>query len=134
MKEHSIRVTRRGRDTPDVDLSTGPDGPSRWYLLFAGTEPVPRGGLADLVQTFSSDETARNAFREIRLANGSAGSWAQLAVVDAVNGIQPLCWFGIGATPNRSSTLVLTPEASVSRGRARRARRRSSRFQPGRRA
>lgn len=124
MNETSTRIIRRRRDTPAVDSSTGPEGTKQWYLLFAGSEQTPRGGLADLVQTFSSDETARRAFREMRLTNGSAGSWAQLAVVDAVKGIRPLCWFGIGATPNRSFTL--TPEGSSSHGRARRARQRSS--------
>lgn len=69
------------------------------YLLFAASQRAPRGGLGDLVETFSSEEMARRAFRELRLKDCSATNWAQLAVVDGDRGIRPLCWFGVGATP-----------------------------------
>ena len=121
MSETSTRNTRTRAD--------GPQRGSRCYLLFAGSLQGPRGGLADLVQTFNSAADARNAFREIRLKDGSPATWAQLAVVDGATGMQPLCWFGIGATPNRSSTRALHPEAVGSDGTARTARQRSSRFQ-----
>lgn len=68
------------------------------YLLFAGLYQTPLGGLGDLVGTFTSEKTAREAFQQIRLNGTSHTSWAQLAVVDA-HGIKPLCWFGIGAKP-----------------------------------
>ena len=74
---------------------------SRRYLLFAGTRQPPKGGLSDLVDTFTSEEAARRAFRELRLRTVSTTSWAQLAVVDGHAGIRPLCWFGIGAEPGR---------------------------------
>lgn len=79
--------------------TTGQD--SRRYLLFAGTQQPPNGGLCDLVDTFTSEEAARRAFREVRLQTASTTSWAQLAVVDGHAGIKPLCWFGIGAEPGR---------------------------------
>ncbi len=76
------------------------DATARLFLLFAGTQQPPRGGLADLVRTFDSEEAARTAFRQIRLAESSPASWAQLAAVDGQNRTKPLCWFGIGANPD----------------------------------
>lgn len=71
------------------------------YLLFAGTKQPPNGGLGDLVGTFTSEEAARIAFQAIRLRASAPASWAQLAVVDGDQRIEPLCWFGIGAEPRR---------------------------------
>jgi hypothetical protein len=71
------------------------------YLLFAGTQQPPNGGLADLVDTFTSEEAARQAFRDVRLRMSSPTSWAQLALVDERHGVKPMCWFGIGAEPER---------------------------------
>lgn len=88
----------------EFDPSTDPKDPNRMYLLFAGSERAPRGGLADLVRTFSSREGAVAAFREIRLAGSSDACWAQLAVIEDAKGVRPLCWFGIVATPNRNLT------------------------------
>ncbi len=88
-------------DHPELDAgsaSTGATGPC--YLLFAGADAVPMGGMADVVGIFPSEEEARAAFRRVRLETAtSPSSWAQLAVVQGENGIKPLCWFGIGATP-----------------------------------
>ena len=89
---------RQGIETVEAE------GSSPLYLLFAGPQQSPRGGLADLVETFNCEETARTAFREMRLRMDSAGAWAQLAVVNQKSGIRPLCWFGIGATPNHKPT------------------------------
>lgn len=77
------------------------DRPGRRYLLFAGTQQRPNGGLGDLVETFTSEEAARNAFLEIRLRTSAPTSWAQLAVLDESQRLQPVCWFGIGAEPDR---------------------------------
>ena len=74
------------------------------YLLFAGASQPPRGGLGDLVATFTSEQQARDAFRKVRLQPPSLRSWAQLAIVDGDHGIKPLCWFGIGASPDGMST------------------------------
>jgi len=87
------------------DSSTRVGGAGRCYLLFAGSRQPPRGGLGDLVDTFSSDETARAAFREIRLSKCSSVTWAQLVVVDAELGVKPLCWFGVGAKPDGNRSL-----------------------------
>lgn len=88
-------------DHPELvagSVCTGATGPC--YLLFAGAQAVPMGGMADLVGVFLSEEEARGAFRRVRLETAtSPSSWAQLAVVHGENGIKPLCWFGIGASP-----------------------------------
>jgi hypothetical protein len=84
---------------------TGQDGHApatgERYLLFAGTQQPPNGGLGDLLGTFTSEEVARCAFRDVRLRMSSPTSWAQLAVVDGRHGLKPMCWFGIGAEPGR---------------------------------
>ena len=85
----------------DRQSGTTAERDGRRYLLFAGTVQPPNGGLGDLVDTFMSEETARRAFREIRLRTSSTTGWAQLAVIEPQRGIRPLCWFGIGAEPER---------------------------------
>ena len=92
--------------SPNAGTAGGePDGSTgtrrRQYLLFAGSGQPPRGGLSDLVATFTSEETARRTFREIRLRTSSPAGWAQLAELDGSDGIKPLAWFGIGAEPDR---------------------------------
>ena len=72
------------------------------YLLFAGSSQPPRGGLGDLVATFTSEEKARSAFRQLRTQGPSRGSWAQLGVVDADGRLKPVSWFGIGSSLDRS--------------------------------
>ena len=86
----------------DVDNGAATAGGPR-YLLFAGTTQPPRGGLADLVATFTSEEKARQAFRHLRLQPPSPRSWAQLGVLDAEGAVKPLAWFGIGAALHVSS-------------------------------
>ncbi len=130
MGETRTRVSRTRRDPVHTTASTGADAPNRWYFLFAGSEQAPRGGLGDLVRTFDSEQPARSAFREMRLRGTSAACWAQLAVVDAANGIQPLCWFGIGATPNQNLTLSTRQNDVPSRRMTRTSRLRPGRLQP----
>ncbi|MDQ3640379.1 MAG: hypothetical protein M3450_02625 [Actinomycetota bacterium] len=86
--------------------STTPDPQGLRYLLFAGLQQPPNGGLGDLVDTFTSEEAARLAFRQIRLRTSSTNGWAQLAVVDGEHGLKPLCWFGIGARPERYRPVI----------------------------
>ena len=119
---------KRDEQTP-TNSGPGAQRPKRWYLLFAGSEQVPRGGLGDLVQTFGSDDTARTAFLELRLRGDSAARWAQLVMVDGEKGLQPLCWFGIGAAPNDSSARFMHCDGAVGQARARTAKRRTSRLQ-----
>ena len=90
------------RASIDRPARTDSEGRRRCYLLFAGSQPTPRGGLGDLAGAFASELAAREAFRQLRLRQTSATSWAQLAVVDGDHGIHALCWFGIGATPGRT--------------------------------
>jgi hypothetical protein len=99
-------------------LGTTAEQEGRRYLLFAGTHQPPNGGLGDLVDTFDSEDAARRAFREIRLRTSSATDWAQLAVVDRVHGVKPLCWFGIGAEPERYRPARYEPAPDVPVGEA----------------
>ena len=106
-----IRVDGGRHATAAADSST--------YLLFAGIEHPPRGGLHDLVGTFASEPEAREAFRAIRLQPPSPAAWAQLAVVDGA-AMRPLCWFGIGASPdghpiNVSALARAMPDAQAGR-------------------
>ena len=117
VNQNRIRLDRKRTSRTKTTSVNGTQIASRWYLLFAGSGHAPRGGLGDLVQTFVSEEMACTAFRERRLTDGSASSWAQLVVVDGEKGVQPLCWFGIGATPNRNPTLFAHPDG-VASGRA----------------
>lgn len=96
----------------DADTGTA-EQDSRRYLLFAGAQQPPNGGLCDLVGTFTSEEAARRAFREVRLRTASTTSWAQLAVVDGHDGIRPLCWFGIGAEPGRAGSAIARPPVEL---------------------
>ena len=104
---------RSGRASPDAPAGADDQDQPRCYLLFAGSQPAPQGGLGDLVETFTSEATARQAFQHLRVNGSSARSWAQLAVVDGRHGIRPLCWFGIGATPARTSLTSARPEKSI---------------------
>jgi hypothetical protein len=79
------------------------------YLLFAGTQPPPSGTLGDPLDTFTSEDVARRAFRDLRLRMSSPTSWAQLAVVDDRHGLKPMCWFGIDAAPERRAALQRKP-------------------------
>ncbi len=100
-----------------------PDATARLFLLFAGTHQPPRGGLADLVQNYDSEEAARAAFRQIRLSESSPASWAQLAAVDGQNRVKSLCWFGIGANPDaKVMALPALAEGAVLADPARRPR------------
>ena len=83
------------------------------YLLFAGSQQTPQGGLGDLVGAYTSEVAAGEAFRQLRLSQTSASSWAQLAVVDGAHGIRALSWFGIGAAPGRTPVTFPRPEISI---------------------
>lgn len=93
--------------------STSTERPTHCFLLFAGSQQPGRGGLSDLVQTFDSEDAARDAFHQIRLAQSSPASWAQLAVVDGQNRLKPLCWFGIGAEPHLNRAEMLQAAGAV---------------------
>lgn len=84
------------------------------YLLFAGTQPPPNGGLGDPLDIFTSEEAARRAFRDLRLRMSSPTSWAQLAVLDARHGLKPMCWFGLGAEPQPRQSFTKAPQRNHS--------------------
>jgi hypothetical protein len=56
---------KRPKRTRSVPAGVEKGGRGSCYLLFAGSHGSARGGLADLVQTFISEEVARSAFREV---------------------------------------------------------------------
>jgi hypothetical protein len=70
---------KRPKRTRSVPAGVEKGGRGSCYLLFAGSHGSARGGLADLVQTFISEEVARSAFREVpnrrhaRTGPGTAG-------------------------------------------------------------
>lgn len=103
-------MSGRSGPAPLGTPALGEQDRSRCYLLFAGSHRTPHGGLADLVGAFTSEETARQAFQQIRLDQPSKTSWAQLAVVDGHHGICALSWFGIGATPARTPLSLPRPK------------------------
>lgn len=104
-----------GRSRASLDRPELADNQDRQlcYLLFAGSQQAPQGGLGDLVGAFTSEAAAREAFRQLRLSQTPASSWAQLAVVDGDRGIRALSWFGIGATPARTPVISGRPENSI---------------------
>ncbi len=88
----------RTANAPAPGRRTGPRTGSPCYLLFAGVaHRPPRGGLGDLVRTFTCEEAAREAFHELRVQRVSKGTWAQLAMIDVQSGVRPVCWFGTEA-------------------------------------
>lgn len=64
------------------------------YLLFAGSNAEPGGGLRDLVDTFDSELEAREAFRQVRQLHPSTDGWAELAAIDGCGQVSQLAWFG----------------------------------------
>ena len=104
---------RSGRASLDAPAVADQEHPPRCFLLFAGSQPAPQGGLGDLVGAYTSEVAAREAFRHLRVSRASASSWAQLAVVDGNRGIRALSWFGIGATPARTPVTFPRPKRSI---------------------
>ena len=64
------------------------------FLLFAGSNGRPAGGLRDLIGTFDCPEKAWAAFRELRERHPSVAGWAQLATIDGTGKVRQLAWYG----------------------------------------
>lgn len=75
-------------------VEPGELAPQGLFLLFAGPDDRPEGGLSDLVATFATEPDARAAFRGIRLSGEYRNGWAELAEIGANGRIRALCWFG----------------------------------------
>lgn len=71
MSDNKYRINRKRSEQSPTNSIPGIQSPRRWYLLFAGSEQMPRGGLGDLVQTFGSEDVARTAFLALRLKGDS---------------------------------------------------------------
>ncbi len=76
-------------------------GVPRQFLLFAGTYSRPAGGLRDLVGTFDVEESAWEAFRELRQAHPAAQNWAELATIDGLGHVTQMAWFGLHRASER---------------------------------
>lgn len=66
----------------------------RQFLLFAGSYSRPAGGLRDLVGTFDVEESAWEAFLELRQAHPATQSWAELTTIDGLGHVMQMAWFG----------------------------------------
>lgn len=88
---------------------------TRQYLLFGGAGGGA-GGLRDLVGAFSTESSAKDAFRGVRLSPDFRGGWAELVVLQPDGTMKPVCWFG--RAPSDSSSLG-PPAPAVRRKRAR---------------
>ena len=65
------------------------------YLLFAGSQQRPAGGLRDLVGMFDAADEAWAAFRDLRQADPTAQGWAELAAMNGAGQLIQLAWFGM---------------------------------------
>ncbi|MDQ6725783.1 MAG: hypothetical protein M3256_02035 [Actinomycetota bacterium] len=68
--------------------------PPQRYMLFAGVGNEPGGSSRHVVANFRDEETARQAFRALRLGHSQPADWAEVAVVEPSGGLRQLCWFG----------------------------------------
>jgi hypothetical protein len=91
-----------GRDTSELPLHMFLDelgidaadvAPSCQYLLFAGANGRSRGGTGDLVRVYRTEESAKAAFRALRLESGEEG-WGELTALDAAGRLRRMCWYG----------------------------------------
>ncbi len=80
----------------------------------AAGQEVGLGAPTASSATFTSEEAARNAFREIRLRTSAPIRWAQLAVVDE-NRRSSRCACSIGAEPGRQPRFHPTHPTLISR-------------------
>jgi hypothetical protein len=98
------------------------------YLLFAGHHGEPKRGAGTIVATFSSQDQARAAFRQMRLNLANGEGWAELAAVSNRGPARRLSWFGQEGSWSRSPlspALATGPSADRSARRRWRVRRRS---------
>jgi hypothetical protein len=97
-------ATGRGDEVVEVDVPVGDVAASLAaaggdpliprYLLFAGRDDRPAGGVRDLVGTYREEDAAKAAFRRERRRQVDDGAWAELVAVDAMGRCRPVCWFG----------------------------------------
>ena len=90
---------------------------NRQYLLFGGTGGGA-GGLRDLVGAFTTEATAKDAFRSLRLSPDFRGGCAELVVLQPEGRMKPVCWFG-RAPSGPSSWAPPTPAVRGKRVRSR---------------
>ena len=63
-------------------------------LLFAGVHDEPRGGAADLVGWFESEDEGRAAFLDLRATRSDDEGWGELVALGAGRRPRMLAWFG----------------------------------------
>lgn len=89
-------------------LGIGPAdvGAPQLFLLFAGSQRRPEGGLRDLAGAFEVEDDAWAAFRQLRQSHPSGQGWAELAVIDASARVNQLAWFGVHPDASRDEGSV----------------------------
>jgi hypothetical protein len=96
------------------------------YLLFGARHQETRGGAADVIGEFASEDSARREFLTLRQQRSDRDGWGELARVDSQGKVTRLAWFGIAAAPPVQGVASLEREAPD-------AGRRSGRWWRGRR-
>jgi hypothetical protein len=99
-----------------------PSDISPLYLLFAGHHGEPKRGAGAIVATFSSQDEARAAFRQVRLNLANGEGWAELASVSNAGPVRRLSWFGQEAGRSVSFAPVLATATPAARSAQRRWR------------
>ena len=77
-----------------LDVDRHDVAPEPRVLLFAGLHDHARGRAGDLMGWYASEDDARAAFRELRLARSDDEGWAELVALEAGGGRRLLAWFG----------------------------------------
>jgi hypothetical protein len=88
------------------------------YLLFAGADRRPAGGLRDLAGTFDCEEKAWAAFRALRQSRPFGQGWAELAAIDGLGHVSRLAWFGLHPAPGPSEERETARRRAVPAARA----------------
>lgn len=92
------------------------------YLLFADVGGGRDGVSRHVAVAFRDEDSARDAFRALRLEHAERADWAELALVEASGELRRLCWFGRpwgppGTTMDQWSPEVPGVEQRVADGR-----------------
>jgi hypothetical protein len=132
VKSRGVLRLRGGYETSDASevsldefcRSLGIDvtkvAPPRGYLLFAGLDVGDGHSPRHVVESFTSEADAVQAFRTLRLRHIGPDDWAEAVSLDAGGRLRALCWFGtpwgprgrngsgstgelVGAAPRRSA-------------------------------
>lgn len=94
------RVALDGAGAPGINATEV--APPPVFLLCGSAGRVERIRPAELVQRFSSEGAAREAFGRLRLTAGPGAGWALLVALDEAHA-RPLAWFGLEPAPRHGT-------------------------------